>query len=235
LRASAEGSNVDYVANDHSQVINSAVSTFTTTFRSRPWKQLKVDADFMARRVNDRPFSAPIPGVYTNTLVWREVDRTRVRGSYTPNHAQYGITAGWMIDRRSNPDQDTHNGIITRDATAWWSIAPKLTTTASAMNQSFGLRGLPGVTAYQTDSRSWTFGTTWQPSRKMTVNASFTRSDASGSIAFRQDTFAAALSHDFKAGRLRLGMTLDNLTDFNGTGLGYDTNLLFAEFSTSLR
>jgi hypothetical protein len=140
-----------------------------------------------------------------------------------------------MSNRRDNPDQDTHNDVTTRDVTAWWSITPRITTTASAMNQSFGLRGLLGVGAYETDSRNWTVGATWQADRKMTINASFSRADSTGSIALRQDTFAATLERDLGPGRLRFGATLDGLTDYNSTGLGYDADLLFAEYTLSLK
>jgi len=235
LRAGAETARVGYVNGDHSQVVRPAVNTVTVGLRSRPWKPLKIDADFRCRRVDERPLALPFPGIWRETLIWSQTDHTRVRATYAAGDARFGITGGWAADRRENPEQGTKSGITTRDLTTWWSITPRVIATASAMNQTFGLRGVGGAAPFLSFSQSWTIGATWQPDGHTSVSSSFARSDSFGAIEQREQTFALSADCTLREYRFRLSAVLDDLRDFNGTGLSYGGNLFYAEISTSVK
>ncbi len=234
LRAGFETAEVDYANGRQLQVVKPAVNTTALSLRTRPLRELKLQADFRRRRVDDRPLAYDISGQPTTTRIWAETDVLRLRGTYAPAYLPVGLTAGYRSDDRENPDQGTSNQIITRDLTGWWTIADDLTATASFLEQDFGLRGAGLATPYVSDSRSWTLGATWQATDHTTLDASFTRADSFGSVELREDTWSVSLDHSWREHRLRLGLVLDDLDDFNGTLLGYDADLLYAEFSTEL-
>ncbi len=234
LRAGFETAEVDYVNGRQLQVVKPAVNTTSLSLRTRPLRELKIEADFRRRRVDDRPLAYDISGQPTTTRIWAETDMLRLRGTYAPAYLPIGLTAGYRSDDRENPDQGTSNQIITRDLTAWWTIADELTATASFLEQDFGLRGAGLATPYLSDSRSWTLGAAWQATDHTTLDASFTRADSFGSVELRENTWSVSLDHSWREHRLQLGLVLDDLDDFNGTLLGYDADLLYAEFSTEL-
>ncbi len=234
VRAGFESAEVSYVNGRQTQVVRPAVNTSLIELRSRPVRGLKIQADFRRRRVDDRPLAYNIAAQPVTTRIWSDVDRLRVRATYTPSFAPAGLTLGYRSDDRENPDQGTTNQIITRDLTAWWAITDDLSASASLMNQSFGLRGVGLATPYVSDSRSWTVGANWQAADRTSLGASFARSDSFGSVEFRQDTWSVSAEHGWDQHRVRLGLVLDDLDDFNGTLLGYDADLLYAEFSTQL-
>lgn len=234
LRAGFETAEVDYVNGRQLQVVKPAINTTTLSLRTRPLREMKIQADFRRRRVDDRPLPYDIGGQPTTTRIWAETDMLRLRGTYAPPYLPIGLTAGYRSDDRKNPDQGTSNQIITRDLTAWWTIADDLTATASFLEQDFGLRGAGLTTPYLSDSRSWTLGATWQAMEHTTLDASFSRADSFGSLELSEDTWSVSLDHSWREHRLRLGFVLDDLDDFNGTRLGYDADLLYAEFSTEL-
>lgn len=234
IRAGFESAEVSYVNGRQTQVVKPAVNTSLIQLRSRPVRDLKIQADFRRRRVDDRPLAYNIAAQPVTTRIWSDVDRLRVRATYTPSFAPAGITLGYRSDDRENPEQGTSNQVITRDLTAWWGITDDLNASASLMNQSFGLRGVGLATPYVTDSRSWTVGATWQAAGRTSLAANFARSDAFGAAEFRQDTWSVSAEHGWDQHRVRLGLVLDDLDDYNGTLLGYDADLLYAEFSTQL-
>jgi hypothetical protein len=234
LRAGFETAEVDYVNGRQLQVVKPAVNTTALSLRTRPLRELKLQADFRRRRVDDRPLAYDISGQPTTTRIWAETDMLRFRGTYAPAYLPVGLTAGYRSDDRENPDQGTSNQIITRDLTAWWAIADDLTATASFLEQDFALRGAGLATPYVSDSRSWALGATWQATDRTALDASFTRADSFGSVELREDTWSVSLEHAWREHRLRLGLVLDDLDDSNGTPLGYDADLLYAEFSTEL-
>ncbi len=234
VRAGFESAEVSYVNGRQTQVVRPAVNTSLIELRSRPVRELKIQADFRRQRVDDRPLAYNIADQPVTTRIWSDVDRLRVRATYTPSFAPAGLTLGYRSDDRENPEQGTTNQIITRDLTAWWAIADDLSVSGSLMNQSFGLRGVGLATPYVTDSRSWTVGATWQAADRTSLAANFARSDAFGSVELRQDTWSISAEHAWDKHQVRLGLVLDDLDDFNGTLLGYDADLLYAEFSTQL-
>ena len=234
VRAGFETAEVDYVNGRQLQVVQPSVNTTTINLRARPVRDLKVQADFRRRRVDERPLAYDIAGQPTTTRIWSEADMLRFRATYTPGRLPIGLTAGYRSDDRQNPNQGTSNQIITRDLTAWWMATEGLTATASFLEQDFGLRGVGLATPYVSDSRSWSLGATWQATDRTSLDASFTRADSFGSVELREDTWSLSLDHAWDKHRVRLGWVLDDLDDFNGTLLGYDADLLYAEFSTQL-
>ncbi len=234
VRAGFETAEIDYVNGRQLQLVRPAVNTTSLQLRARPLRELKIQADFRRRRVDDRPLAYDLGGQPTTTRIWAETDMLRLRATYSPDYLPIGLTAGYRSDDRSNPEQGTSNQIITRDLTAWWMVTNDLTATASFLEQDFGLRGVGLATPYLSDSRSWTLGATWQAAESTSLDASFTRADSFGGLELREDTWSVSLDHAWGDHRVRLGWVLDDLDDFNGTLLGYDADLLYAEFSTQL-
>ena len=234
LRAGVETAKVGYANGDHSQVVQPAVNTMTVGLRSRPLKPLKIDADFRQSRVDERPLAVPVSGIWGETPIWAQTDHTRVRATYTPGGA-LGITVGWMADRRENPEQNTTIEVTTRDVTTWWAITPQVTATASAMDQTFGLGGVGPAAPFLSCAHSWTVGATWQAGRHTSVNGSFARSDSYGAMEQREQTFALSIDHTIREYRFRLSAVLPSLKDYNGTGLDYNGNMVYAEVSTSVK
>jgi hypothetical protein len=235
IRVGFESADVDYVDGRQIQVLEPAVNTTTVNVRVRPRRDLKLQADFKRRRVDERPYAFGVGGEPMTTLVYGQSDRLRFRGSWTPTFWPVGLTAGYQEDDRENGEQGVSNQVITRDLSAWWNVNDDVTATLSLLNQSYsqlgaGVWGAP----FDTDSRSWSLGASWRVSDRTNVEASFTRADAFGSIELEQQIWSASLQHKWREHTVRLGLTLDDLDDFNGTLLGYDADLWYAEFATLL-
>ncbi|MBM3498304.1 MAG: hypothetical protein FJX74_06495 [Armatimonadetes bacterium] len=235
IRAGWETADVDYADGRQFQVLQPAVNTTTLNVRFRPRRDVKLTGDFRRRRVDERPYSFNVAGFPATTLIHGQSDLLRFRGSWTPTFWPVGLTAGYQEDERENPEQGTGNQVITRDLSAWWSVTDDVTATLSMLNQSYsqlapGLAGTP----FAGDSRSWSLGAAWRVSDRTNFETSFTRADSFGAIELEQDIWSASVEHKWREHTLRLGVTLDDLNDYNGTLLGYDADLWYAEFATLL-
>ena len=235
IRLGFESADVDYVDGRQIQVLEPAVNTTTLNVRVRPRDDVKLQADFRRRRVDERPYSYSVGGYPMTTLIYGQSDLLRVRGSWTPTFWPVGLTAGYQEDERENAEQGTSNQVITRDLSAWWSVTDDVTATLSLLNQSYSQLGAgPLGIPFDSDSRSWSLGAAWRISDQTSFETSFTRADAFGAIELEQKIWSASLEHKWDQHTLRLGVTLDDLNDYNGTLLGYDADLWYAEFATQL-
>jgi hypothetical protein len=234
VRAGFESADVDYVNGRQSQVLQPSVNTGRINVRFRPRKDVKLQADFSRRRVDARPLAYNVGGYPVDTLIYSQADMTRVRGSWTPTFAPLGLTAGYQEDERNNPDQGASNRVITRDLSAWWNVTDDVSATLSLMNQGYHLMNGGLATPLASDARSWSLGANWRVSDRTNLEASFSQADSFGAIELQQKIWSAALEHKWREHTVRLGLTLDDLNDYNGTLLGYDADLWYAEFSTQL-
>jgi len=234
IRAGLETADVDYVNGRQSQVLQPAVNTGTVNIRVRPRKDVKLQVDLSRRRVDARPLAYDVGGYPVTTLIYSQADLLRFRGSWTPTFAPIGLTLGYQADQRENADRGLRNEIITRDLSAWWSVTDDVTATLSLLNQSYGLVGAGRPTPFVSDARSWSLGAAWRVSDRTNFETSFTRADSFGGIELKQQTWSASLEHKWDEHSVRLGLALDDLDDYNGTLLGYDADLWYAEFSTRL-
>jgi hypothetical protein len=184
--------------------------------------------------VDDRPLAYAVGGFPTTTLIYSQTDRVRVRATWTPTFAPIGVTAGYQDDDRENENRGTRNALVTRDLSAWWNITDDVSATISLLDQDFDLSGVGNATALRTDAESWSLGASWRISERTNLEAGFQRADSFGSVELAQKIWSASLEHKWREHTIRLGMTLDDLEDYNGTLLGYDADLWYAEFSTPL-
>jgi hypothetical protein len=234
LRAGFETAEIEYANRGLTNVLEPTVNTTTLALRSRPRRDVKLQADYESRRVDERPLSFDLGSNPLATRIWSEADVLRVRGTWTPSFWPIGVTAGYRDDERKNPNQGTANGIETFDVTGWWQVNDDVNVTASYLDQDFQLSGIAMATPFVSQSESWQAGATWQPCAHTLLSASFARSDSFGAIELQQDTWSVSLDHEWNDHRVRLGFTMDDLDDYNGTLLGYDADLWYAEFSTAL-
>ena len=234
LRGGFETADLDYVNGKQTQIVEPAVNTSYASLRSRPRRDVKVQLDFKRRRVDDRPLAYNIAGIPVTTRIWEEADMFRARGTYTPSWAPVGLTAGYREDQRENTDQGTSTKAMTKDLTAWWEINEDVTATASLFEQDFSLWGAGPAGSYISESEAWQLGASWRVSDQTSLAADYARTDAFGAIELRQETVSASLEHRWDTHKVRLGVVLDDLDDYNGTLLGYDADMWFAEFSTVL-
>ena len=98
----------------------------------------------------------------------------------------------------------------------------------------FGLQGAGLATPYVSEAESWQVAATWQAADRTSLAAGFARADSFGAVELKQSTWSASVDHAWDTHRIRLGFALDDLDDYNGTLLGYDADLWYAEFSTQL-
>ncbi len=234
LRAGFETAEVDYVNGRQTAVVEPSVNTTTLGLRSRPRRDVKVQADWRTRRVDDRPAAFDTGGNPVTTRIWSESEMLRIRATWTPSFWPAGLTAGYRAEERENPNQGTSNEIVTKDITGWWAVRDDVNVTASYMNQDFDLNGILLSTPFVSESETWTVGANWQISDQTTLDASYARADSFGGISLKQKTFSVNVDHEWDTHNVRLGVTLDDLDDFNGTLLGYDADMWYAEFSTLL-
>jgi hypothetical protein len=234
IRAGLETADVDYVNGRQSQVLQPSVNTGTVNVRIRPRKDVKLQIELSRRRVDARPLAYDVGGYPVTTLIYSQADMLRFRGSWTPTFAPIGLTMGYQADQRESVDRGLSNEIITRDLSAWWSVTDDVTATLSLLNQSYGLIGAGNPTPFVSSARSWSLGAAWHISDRTNFETSFTRADSFGGIELGQRTWSASLEHKWDEHTVRLGLTLDDLNDYNGTLLGYDADLWYAEFSTRL-
>jgi len=234
IRLGFESAEVDYVDGRQIQVLQPAVNTTTLAVRVRPRDDVKLQGDFRRRRADERPYSFSVGGYPMTTLIYGQSDLLRVRGSWTPTFAPIGLTLGYQEDDRENEEQGTSNQVITRDLSAWWNVTDDVTATLSLLNQSYGLSGAGWGTRFDSDARSWSLGATWQVDDRTHFETSFTRADSFGAVELKQQTWSASVERKWREHTLRLGVTLDDLTDYNGALLGYDGDLWYAEFGTLL-
>ena len=234
LRAGFETAQVDYVNRYHTQIVEPSVNTTTVALRSRPRHDLKIQADWRTRRVDERPAAFDIRMTPVATRIWAENETLRLRGTYTPTCAPVGLTGGYMTNERRNPQQGTRNEVITRDLTAWWQATDEINVTGTVMDQNFSLTGVGMSTPFVTDSESWQVGASWAPNGRTSLSALYAQADSFGGVEYEQSTWSFSVDHAWDAHKVRLGVTLDDLNDYNGTLLGYDADLWYAEFSTQL-
>ena len=234
VRAGFESAEVDYVNGRQTQVVEPAVNTGKINIRLRPRDDVKLQADFTRRRVDERPVAFDVGGSPVTTLIYSQADMVRFRGSWTPTFAPVGLTAGYQEDERENVDRGVSNQMITRDLSAWWNLNDDLSANVSLLNQSFGLVGAGTPTPFVSESESWSVGAAWRISDRTNFDASYSRADSFGAIELAQKIWSASVEHKWDEHAVRLGLTLDDLNDYNGTLLGYDADLWYAEFSTRL-
>jgi len=234
VRAGFETADVDYINGRQSQVLQPSVNTGTINVRFRPRKDVRVQADVSRRRVDQRPLAYDVGGYPVTTLIYSQADMLRLRGSWTPTFAPLGLTAGYQEDKRENEDRGTSNQVITRDLSGWWNVTDHLSANVSLMSQSYSLLNGAWPTPFDSDARSWSLGANWQVSDRTSLEASFSRADSFGAVELEQRIWSASLEHKWREHALRLGVSLDNLDDYNGTLLGYDADLWYAEISTQL-
>ncbi|HJN14266.1 MAG TPA: hypothetical protein QGH10_02185 [Armatimonadota bacterium] len=234
LRAGFETAQVDYVNRFHTEVVEPTVNTTTVALRSRPLRDVKVQVDWRSRRVDARPLAFTMGMMPVATRIWSKNDMLRLRGTWTPSSLPIGVTGGYQTTDRKNPQQGTSNEITTSDVTAWWQVSDELTATTTLMDQNFSLSGIALATPFVTDMETWQVGATWTPRERTSLSAFYSAADSFGGVEYEQNTWSFAVDHGWDEHKVKLGVTLDDLNDFNGTLLGYDADLWYAEFSTRL-
>jgi hypothetical protein len=234
VRAGFESERVDYVNAPHTQVVQPTVNTALVSIRTRPRRDIRLEADYRRARLNHRPLAFTIGGIPTATDLYGQYDRLRLRGNWTPRFAPIGITAGFQQDKRANEDQDARSQLITRDISGWWNINRQVSATVSFLNQTAFIEAGASAVPFASDSRSWSVGANWRLSSRSNLSASYQRADAFGAVEVRQNIWSASLEHRWRAYAARLGLTLDDLDHYTSPLLGYDADLWYAEFSARL-
>ncbi|MBU1023293.1 hypothetical protein KKB99_03300, partial [bacterium] len=225
---------VDYVNGPHTATIDAKVKNLFAKISSRLTKNLKLKAAVSHTNTDDRPSAIDLTGMPYGALPWSSKNDYRVELAYTTDW-QSGLTGRWRSRSWNNSDFVVDNLITGYDVFGWWMPVDELTLYATYLDQNFDLDGLSNSDSYVSDSNTYVFGATYQPTPEWMLDFSVSDSEASGGVGVNQEVFALGLSYTWPTGeQISFRGAFDRFaTSEQATFLDYDSDWFEIKLSKS--